>query len=458
MKKYFMIALGLILTVLAGCSSQDMPDTPMNDNSVKSVKSEKQLAIERYIDRNHKSVTRGEDVALLPYVVDGDTVMYVANYPGGGFDIFSNDLALPMVLVKSNTGEYNPYGKIVKAPFDEFLAEAGEVIAENQNSDNEIAPNITWSVYSDRDDEGGGEGGMNYVGTGCEVDESEYTPKGGRLATKWNQSEPYNQYTPLLIDGSGNHSLVGCGAVAVGQYLYHSNKYFKVPVSTVTTATYNSSTNTYSFSGASSTVWNSMVYSTTNAASAKQTAIFLGYVAQRVCTKFGQYSGDGSGTYSTDLRSYLNSECGTSYTWKNFSLSTLISILSSGHPVMTTSCLDQYKNNGGVNYNEGHAYLIDYASVTEVTYFDVYADENGGGTDMDEDEYQTAYGPSMDYFYKRYGQIMTSSAGRETEYWISMNWGWGGNYDNVRINAELSSWNLYRSNDKLVLYNTEVLN
>ncbi|MDE5886318.1 MAG: hypothetical protein K2H46_01895 [Muribaculaceae bacterium] len=175
MKQKLMTVLGLSLTILAGCSSQDMPDSPMADNKYESKKSEKILAIERYIDRTHKLSTRGAETPLLPYVVDGDTVMFVANYPDGGFEIFSNDLALPMVLVKSKTGEYNPYGKIVKSPFDEFIVETGEVIAENQTTDNDIAPNITWSVYSNREEEGDGEGGMQYVGTAYELDNEIYS-------------------------------------------------------------------------------------------------------------------------------------------------------------------------------------------------------------------------------------------------------------------------------------------
>ncbi|MDE6226198.1 MAG: C10 family peptidase [Muribaculaceae bacterium] len=449
---------GLLFSILVGCTSNDQPDVPNIDAAIQLIKSEKQQAIERYIDRTHKTTTRGSEIPLLPYIVDGDTVMFVANYPDGGFEIFSNDLALPMVLVKSKTGAYNPYGKIVKTPFDEFLAEAGETIAENQSTNNNIDADITWSVYSNREEERN-EGGESYVGTGCEVVEREYTPKGGRLATKWNQDYPYNQFTPLCSDGSGEHSLVGCGAVAVGQFLYHYNKYFKIPATTVTSATYNSSTNTYSFTGTSSTIWNSFINSSNNAVAAKQTAIFLGYVAKEIYTDFGRTPSEGSSTESWSYPWFINSECGSKYAWKQFSISNVLEVFQSGHPVITTSRLNQYKNDGTVVYNSGHAYLIDYTSTIQVTYYDVYAEKRNDDDIDDKEDHEDdyAYGPSMDYFYKKYKNVSTSFAGRETENWISMNWGWGGMYDDLLINAQLSTWDIYRSKDKLLLYNTDIL-
>ena len=58
MKQKLMTVLGLSLTILAGCSSQDMPDSPMADNKDESKKSEKILAIARSIDLTHKLATR----------------------------------------------------------------------------------------------------------------------------------------------------------------------------------------------------------------------------------------------------------------------------------------------------------------------------------------------------------------------------------------------------------------
>lgn len=33
--------------------------------------------------------------------------------------------------------------------------------------------------------------------------------------------------------------------------------------------------------------------------------------------------------------------------------------------------------------------------------------------------------------------------------WISMNWGWGGNYDDLMINSKLSEWIIDRGSDTL---------
>ncbi|MDE6009531.1 MAG: hypothetical protein K2G90_10040 [Muribaculaceae bacterium] len=452
-----MTVLGLSLTILAGCSSQDMPDSPMADNKYESKKSEKILAIERYIDRTHKSSTRGAETPLLPYVVDGDTVMFVANYPDGGFEIFSNDLALPMVLVKSKTGSYNPYDKITKTPFDEYLADAAKTIAANKGEVVDSDINVTWKVFT-KSSYIEDTRALQYVGQAAEVNFKEYTPKGGRLATKWTKESPYNQFTPFFTNGT-EHSLVGCGGVAVGQYLFHSHTYFNVPVSTVTTATYNSSSNTYSFTGSSSSVWNSMVYKSTSLIDARQTAIFLGYIAKEMHTRFGQKSGDGSSTYAEDYPSVIYSQCGYTCRWTNFSTTTLHKILSGGHPAICISSVTAYEENG-TKLNVGHAYLIDYANFTNVTYYDVYASKSGvsNGDEEEEEENNYAYGNSLDYYRKKYGEISTNYLYNVSEHWISMNWGWGEGNDNVLFNAELSTWSTYHDKYKNVeVYYTQLL-
>lgn len=423
MKKSWIITLGLLFTVLVGCTSDDMSDISMNDSNTITVKSEKQLAIERYIDRNHKSATRGSEVPLLPYVVEGDTVMYVANYPEGGFEIFSNDLALPMVLVKSKTGFYSPYGKIEKTPVDEYLYNAAKAIAILMKDSIHEEMNMTWKRFTQSHTNKGTRSEC-YVGQAAEINVKEYTPRGGRLTTKWIKESPYNQYTPFFRN-STEHSLVGCGGIAMGQYLFHSHKYFNVPISTVTTAIYNSDSNTYSFSGSSSSVWNTMPDKTSNLTEARPIAVFLGHIAKEMQTKFGQNSGDGSSTYSEDYPSVLYAQCGYVSNWVNFSTASLYAILSEGHPAICTARVDVYNYDGTKEFT-GHAFLIDYASFTHVTYYDVYANKSGSNIDdQDDNDSDNCYGWPLAYFREKYGEISTNYIGVSTEHWISMNWGVG---------------------------------
>lgn len=454
MKIKWNLTFGLLLTALAGCTSQDMPDTPTSDNNAEVVKSEKVLAIERYIDRNHKSVTRGEEIQLLPYMVDGDTVMYVANYPGGGFEIFSNDLTLPMVLVKSNTGEYNPKSQLLKSPFDTFLEGTAINIASMNGNSVSLTPDTTWMIYS-RLSTMETIGNKKHIGVGVEVSSKEYTPKGGRLNTRWTQYNPYNQFTPYFTDGSGKHALVGCGAIAVGQYLFHSHKYFGIPLSTVNAANYNTTTNTYSFSGSSSTIWDTMVMDSRDEDATKSTAIFLGWVGKELNTSYGTNQNEGSSTYEEDYPSFLKKQCNHQFDYQNFSTVNLKNVLIEGHPALSISWLYKFDYDGS-RTTVGHAYLIDYYSHTSATYYDVYADSKRDYEDEEDEEDIDGYGTPLNYFRERYEDITLNYIGMVSEDWVSMNWGWQDNND-LLINAQLPTWPIVHNDFNYEVYYTRIL-
>lgn len=62
-------------------------------------------AINTYIAKRHPA-TRSSETTVEPYIVDGDTLMYVADY-GDGWEVFSNDTRFPMVIMRSETGKFN---------------------------------------------------------------------------------------------------------------------------------------------------------------------------------------------------------------------------------------------------------------------------------------------------------------------------------------------------------------
>lgn len=407
------------------------------------------MTIKNYISKTKRSKTRSNDITLIPYIVKGDTVMFIANYPGGGFEIFSNDNRLPMVLVKSKTGYFLPNNPLENSPLGEYVANAAQSL-QKIGLDNAAEPQGMWQVYSvngsgedGRDPgEGGGTPVFREVGIAMEYDETTYTPSGGRLATKWDQGSYFNQCMPYFTDGSGQHALVGCGSVAVGQYLFHYNKYFGVPESTVTTATYNPDTNRYSFSGNSSTVWQQMadgsdpsIYS--DSQRMMPTSVFLSYIADKLHAIYGEKVGDGTGTYPFYYASVIENLSGRHLKEKYFDYSTVIQELTNGHPVLSHSYGYEYINNQV--YNVGHVYIIDYASTQSETYYRVsaYVTPN---PDPDDSESEDSEANDLEYYRNKYGEIYIENVGSEQSCWISMNWGWGGYYDNVRINAQLSSW------------------
>lgn len=478
---------GLSISLLvSGCANDDFDQLQPNPSAFSSTESTNVQAIKAYIASRHKG-TRSNTPELLPYIVDGDTVFYVANYPEGGFEIFTNNQTLPMVFVKSKEGHFNPYGNIIQSPFEEYFKETAKSIATLSDEVQAADATPQWSHFSvmplsDGDGSGRGEGGGNgdngdngggldpdpvYVGTGYEYSKSVYTPKGGRLTTKWGQSGNFNQFVPYCTDGSGVHAPVGCGAVAAGQYLFYTHKYYGTPQSMVTNATYSQSTNIYSFSGSSSTIWDQMAKDTDNsflnsASKMIPTATFLGYLAKEMNTDFATCSSTGkfidnlnnktgSSTKFYANRDIINRFFNKSFDIYSFSFDKTIKTLGSGLPVYALCYGKLHKNN---NYNwGGHAFLIDYAEEINIYCYDVYSyKEERNDVDIDEEEDEEFsyrdYGMPLSYYQKLYGEISTDFSYRDNEQWVSMNWGWNGDYDDVLINAKLSTWILDRSNDR----------
>ena len=64
---------------------------------------------------------------------------------------------------------------------------------------------------------------------------------------------------------------------------------------------------------------------------------------------------------------------------------------------------------------------------------------------------------TLNYYYNKYGVISTRPITIDHEYWMSMNWGWQGECDNVEINAELATWSIYRNGIRLKAYYTSIL-
>ena len=78
---------GMLVALLTGCSSDD-DVLSVNENLpggevCEVATSQNVKAIAKYIGRHHRTVSRSAETLLSPYIVDGDTVMYIANYGEG---------------------------------------------------------------------------------------------------------------------------------------------------------------------------------------------------------------------------------------------------------------------------------------------------------------------------------------------------------------------------------------
>ncbi len=464
----YLTAFTLLMGSLVSCQN-DIPeaDNPVRSPHQENGSSKNLAAIRNYLDNVRHTDTRSGAADLTAYVVNGDTVMFVVNYDEG-WEVFSNDNRLPMVIMKSETGSFKPDVIDNSNPFEYYFKTVGEDL-QAIGIENTDDPEGLWQVYSaptpNPTDPGTG-GQYQMVGMACETTSTVYTPKGGRLSTQWGQyTEPINQYTPFLEDIPTKHSRVGCCAVAAGQFIFFYQRYFNPAMTTVTDAVYNTNTNTYSFSGNSNSVWNlfddgSDKEMVNDLDRMKPTALFLGHVGVEIYTKYGKFDGDGSSSNEWNISNFINSSCDLNTTISLFNYQKLITNFTSGLPVVGVSTGSVTENNS--EKGTGHAYIIDYAETINQKVYEVYAWSQTGVTNppviTPSDPIDNPYGPTLSYYRAKYGNIDYTHSFTNTERWIKMNWGWHGLNNDVMINADLSSWIINRYSESMSINDELKLN
>lgn len=461
MKKVLIPFLSALL--LFGCSQNDsLSELNLKDNPAsKPVRTAEQKAILKYIGRKSPKSRSAEDVSLVPYIVDGDTVMYLVNY-GDGWELFSNDLRAPMVLMRSDEGSLYP-GFIDNPSFKAFFDNTAETLAVLKEDDTVNADSIGsgWDSYISLYNEDNGWGndedpndphnGYRYDCVGelaPVITDSEHTPKGGRLNTKWGQRSPYNQYIPFFYSEAENkyvHGVAGCVGIATAQCLYWHHRQFGTPVATVDSAAYNSSKNRYYFYGQNSEIWNQfydedkspgMYY---NLQQMAPTALFIGYIAHEVGTDFGL---DSSGAYTMEGAKLIARLTDVPFTNTYSSTAGNIrKILNAGYPILSESIGGTHtydKKDSKQISGFSHAYIIDYMRTQtwrrESYYAYVPVKE---GDDTEEAPDYDPWSLTLEELREIYGQVDVKI---EFDYynWVKMNWGWNGSYDNVEINYDLN--------------------
>lgn len=440
----------LVSLVFAGCSQDEIlqPDNHENNTTVAKVQSPNLKAIGNYLSRGKRVLSRNADEVLMPYVVDGDTVMFIANY-GDGWEVFSNDTRQPMTLMKSETGSFYPTALDNQSPFEQFfqmtaqrlsqLKKAG--ISENDTINNE------WLAYGimPLDDnwrepgQGGDEDKYDWFWAATTVDtheEQTLTPVGGRLTTEWDQENNFNLYTPYRIDSLDQHAAAGCVAIALGQFFYHSNKYFGYPESVPTTATYNSATNTYSFSDFSTEVWekiNNGPSFINNPTTMHFTAALIGWIGKSVNMNYGLYGeGSGASLKGTTL-SFFKSQTGLNATCESFSLYKCNEVLAKGYSVIAGLVDSRFG---------GHAVVIDYYHGESGGYdvFYVYKKIHDHDSDVDETP-EFSDSPTFEELAEIFGEEnVRVEPHHYCSYYYKINWGWDGKYNNISVNAVGGIW------------------
>lgn len=386
-----------------------------------------------------KKTRSDRNVTIDPYVVDGDTVLFLANYPSGGWEIFSNNRSLPMSFASSNEGFIRVPSDTSENIMDAYiisLANGIKTIPEKDSygdwraysstiSNEELqylsnnvnrastTSNEEWPIVVSHDSVVGRGGWVNPVLVSETIDTIVYVPH--FMRTHWHQREPWNSFIPYGPDGE--HMLVGCSAVAVGQYLYYTHQTYGKPSVEPSIGIYHSATNSYSFSNLSNTIWSEMAlhdYDTVR--SSDSTAVVLGHIAWAINTSFGSNGSSASIInilrYLDRVGFHLSNRCFPNY-------STISTLIRQHRPLILEL---------GSSNSDGHLLVIDAIKKTIVkkTYrYGWLGIDHDGNLTMEFD----SHGQVSSYKYISYETVSTE------EEQVQMNWGWEttyfGSYDNV---------------------------
>lgn len=403
------------------------------------------IRITKFHGKTTKSATGG--YTIEPYVYKGDTIMYIANYKNGGWEVYSSDYRAPMVVASSDEGSFDinnigapavrDYFGLIKD--DLYTIKNKEFNHEDiDNSwravklfNNEVDVNNIKKAPIARNLEPAKDGYWEFIGSSEPVITVETHPR--LTETNWQQEDPWNMYVPYFTD-SDKHSLTGCSPVAIGQFLYYMHYHIGSPVNTVTSATYNPSTNTYNYSGSSSSLWDLMAKNWYEPG-AEYAALLIGYIGKSCNAQYAQNENNNEGT-SVIRQNSINflASMGFNFTDAAIDYSYVYSKLRSGTPVIAAAeCTDESCGS--------HLFIIDGYEKTNSTHVNTYGwvgNDNMGNDTNERDDDGNIIGYSFTY-----EQTVSMST-----YMLMMNWGYDRYYNGIKYT--LSDWNAggHHFNDK----------
>ena len=423
MKKLIYLLI-IFSTTLIACSDDDCLNVKQSNIETPNVLSQSEQAILKSISRRHKVTSRFDCINMLPYIVKGDTVAFIVNYEDG-WEIYASDMRLPMMIMRSESGNFYPTQLNEGEPvYDYFFNIASNIKNLRESGDlrnTEVDP--SWMAYLPNDDENLSRSkDWHEVASGGSSSTKEYTPLGGRLKTKWDQVYPYNQYTKKVLNPQNVkvNAPTGCSAVGIGQYLFWMHETYGVPKYCPTQATEKGDIYEYSdFKDG----WSDLYSPTYSSATMNKVSIFLGYLATKMNAEF---KWNETGVDNSVYSGFIKEQTGRTVSKTTGSTTSIAEQLKQGKPVI---CSSKIINNGR------HTYLIDYyKEIFDVTYVYYAYTDPSDGDDEEEDPFADVDNPSLEELEAYYGEIRTNSY-YHTSYWYRMNWGWGGNGDNVEVSA-----------------------
>ena len=463
MKKICYLTILLSIGVFFGCTQEELLIPPENKSTQEVINPIVQdilasVATSRYGGYNKTTpATRyAEDFSMSPYVENGDTLMYIVQFPEG-WEVYSASKAAPMLLfscptgvfdmmddempipakyifnstadnlrtvIKSRVDTINPTWNVVHCTPEEF--QSGKIIIDyDLLSKIQNSGNYNLKTRSEDPDEQPEDGHWVLLKTEV-LSESTYTsPK--LIQTKWGQESPWNLYAQKKYNSetySYINALVGCVAVAVGQYQYYTHYKDGVPLNTVSTITATSNGLDYTFSGASSTVWDKMA-KIENDNGEQYSAMLMGYVGRQMSAEYGL---NVTNILPKNMEKYLENTYGVDFYSEKPTFDVIRRYIDKSYPLIAS---------GKDQKNGSHCFLIDQytQSGTTVKYTYGWEGPNAPGMDADDDTNDRDEDGNI-VGWGVQNEIVKSSSFYKG---ISMNWGYYGDYDNI-FYYNMNSW------------------
>ena len=235
MKTLFKTLLATMI-VVAGCQSIDLSmvhEIQNQDNAASLISSSMKVTtdlVETYL-KGFKGVvaTRVSDVTVDPVMNGSDTVMYLVNYPEGGWELLSADKRIPTRLMVGETGSMT-LSQIEDHPGMSILLNdmRNQISAVKQSEQTEpvTEKGVFWNhISSDIPETRSDDILWNLYNTEVVYLDSTYVNH--LIPTRWSQDVAYfkwyNRYVPFInnlkIDSTSGRCVTGCVPVACAQVL-----------------------------------------------------------------------------------------------------------------------------------------------------------------------------------------------------------------------------------------------
>lgn len=431
----------ILLPILAAACTDIVSEPPIHDDSFDHLSyTEKGIMVNILSEklggfRKGQPSTRAMDeVSLTPYIEDGDTLLYIAQY-NDGWQLYSANTSTHMLLAESAEGKFNMNDPEMPPAMRSYIQGYVENVKYAiKNGIDTVDKSWGYLALTEEDMKQGNlmvssEGQSKSVtypeipeGTWIllesEVISEDFQNSKKLIETEWNQNSPWNYYADEVLDTLKTYvkAPAGCVPVALAQYEYYTHNLNGIPATTADTAIPNDDGHTYRFSGNSSEVWNKMP-TFNGIQSCKEVAILIGHIGKQLKA---DYKYNSTSVEDSKIIPYLKTIYNTVFSKADIDYSYIKSSIDKKYPIIahaSTSLATKSSQKSGA-----HMFLIDGYSENEKKIRYLYGLKRyplpAGAIDPYESDQVDEYGNIVSYAYTN--EIITTYTERN----ITMNWGY----------------------------------